>query len=588
VWCAASTVDDFGIPYYLPKVGMTPLETVYGVDGYGNCIDFTGVNYVKANLGMEQLTKTNCTPKQLAELAEKNKLEAEISAGKDTDGSKATRLAQIYFNEAEQVARTRFGGYGGADNLQYIRMIRDFLFNPLTETSPQDLLAIAVALRIYIQIGDPREVAERLRVTAGILKKENAALQAFAKSCANSATLIGCLGRPSAKQGTVAALYASGLADTWDTMPFTTPWEAFWNNGFWDVFGAVSFGQLFKGLFTGLARRGVAGAAGALDDLARGAGRNGGRQTALGRAWAKNCKNSFSGDTKVWVVPTATNQTVKSGVRKAQGQFSKLATRAVKAGKNATKTAAIAVAISSLTVGRKVLAYNEATDSQGVYTVTQVRNHEKPIYELKVQGLESKAKPETINVTAEHPFFVSKFVDAKPRPKAEGHEDLSSHWVGTKDLKSGDVLKRSSGLGRVLEVKLTERSARVYNFTVNEAHTYFVGEGQWLVHNGPGKAACGFDWDHIFDRHSDFGRTAQQRTTGSVFEGLSEEQIRARVRAAWGERQLLETQTDFATGVVRQKYQGIDPVSGQVVEMWFNKTTGVVETAYPALFPKVK
>jgi filamentous hemagglutinin len=27
------------------------------------------------------------------------------------------------------------------------------------------------------------------------------------------------------------------------------------------------------------------------------------------------------------------------------------------------------------------------------------------------------------------------------------------------------------------------RVERVYNFTVDEAHTYFVGDGQWLVHN---------------------------------------------------------------------------------------------------------
>jgi uncharacterized protein (DUF1015 family) len=35
----------------------------------------------------------------------------------------------------------------------------------------------------------------------------------------------------------------------------------------------------------------------------------------------------------------------------------------------------------------------------------------------------------------------------------------------------------------LLEVKATNRLARVYNFMVDEARTYFVGGGQWLVHN---------------------------------------------------------------------------------------------------------
>jgi hypothetical protein len=37
----------------------------------------------------------------------------------------------------------------------------------------------------------------------------------------------------------------------------------------------------------------------------------------------------------------------------------------------------------------------------------------------------------------------------------------------------------------VLDVRATARAERVYNFTVDQAHTYFVGDSKWLVHNCP-------------------------------------------------------------------------------------------------------
>ncbi len=144
--------------------------------------------------------------------------------------------------------------------------------------------------------------------------------------------------------------------------------------------------------------------------------------------------------------------------------------------KKVGKTILTAVAISSLQIGDKVLAYDESSDSKGTYEITDVRSHEKPVYGLK---LETNSKQlEVIETTAEHPFFVQKFGNKTPRPKAEGHENLSSHWVGTKDLVKGDVLRRSSGEGRVLEVKCTARVEVVWNISVQGAGTYFVGDGQ--------------------------------------------------------------------------------------------------------------
>lgn len=98
-----------------------------------------------------------------------------------------------------------------------------------------------------------------------------------------------------------------------------------------------------------------------------------------------------------------------------------------------------------------------------------------------------------------------------------------------------------------------------------------------------GPAARSFDWGHIFDRHWEFGDIARRRieagNTRGIFHGLSQAQIRARVRAAWRNRTRMETQL---TGEeVRIRFRGVDPESGQTVEFWYLQNTRTVQTAYP-------
>jgi hypothetical protein len=109
-----------------------------------------------------------------------------------------------------------------------------------------------------------------------------------------------------------------------------------------------------------------------------------------------------------------------------------------------------------------------------------------------------------------------------------------------------------------------------------------IGGGAEEVPGGfRGPAAKGYDWEHIFENHAPWGGVAQQRTSGTIFEGLSASQIMARVKSAWRYRELVQTQVGGATGIIQQRYRGVDPLSGQVIEFWFNKTTGVVRSAYP-------
>jgi hypothetical protein len=57
-------------------------------------------------------------------------------------------------------------------------------------------------------------------------------------------------------------------------------------------------------------------------------------------------------------------------------------------------------------------------------------------------------------------------------------------WVKAKELKVGDSIRKANGSsGKVKAIKIEQSTQEMYNLTVDQAHTYFVGEGQWLVHN---------------------------------------------------------------------------------------------------------
>ena len=89
-----------------------------------------------------------------------------------------------------------------------------------------------------------------------------------------------------------------------------------------------------------------------------------------------------------------------------------------------------------------------------------------------------------------------------------------------------------------------------------------------------------FDWEHIFERHSENGIVAQLSGTKTVFIELTEVQIRSLVKSAWRKRKRVKSQYG-PLGLERIKYRGIDPKSDLSVEFWYNTKTRIVETAYP-------
>jgi len=118
-------------------------------------------------------------------------------------------------------------------------------------------------------------------------------------------------------------------------------------------------------------------------------------------------------------------------------------------------------AIATLKVGDRVLAYNTTLGVNGYYTVTAVLAHNDPIIEyLMIDG-------EKIDTTPEHPFYTLVF-----------------GWLHAGELQAGiHVRKANGGYGTVQAVQLVRRTQPMYNLTVAQAHTFFVGEQQWLVHN---------------------------------------------------------------------------------------------------------
>ncbi len=119
------------------------------------------------------------------------------------------------------------------------------------------------------------------------------------------------------------------------------------------------------------------------------------------------------------------------------------------------------VSIVSLVIGDNVLAYNETTGETEFLPVTTLWVHEDPVIVfLVVAG-------ELVKTTPDHPFYTA-----------------AGEWVLAGDLHIGDQIRRAEGsYGTVETIEFVYQPQLMYNLTVAEAHTFFVGEQQWLVHN---------------------------------------------------------------------------------------------------------
>lgn len=117
--------------------------------------------------------------------------------------------------------------------------------------------------------------------------------------------------------------------------------------------------------------------------------------------------------------------------------------------------------IEEILVGDSVWAYNDTTKFLEKKKVinTFTRNW-SAIYKIDIEGL-------TIEATGEHPFFI------------EGR------WINAELLKVGDLLTVYDGsIRRINGIDYIKGDFKVYNFTVEGFHTYYVSKYNVLVHNG--------------------------------------------------------------------------------------------------------
>jgi acyl carrier protein len=118
--------------------------------------------------------------------------------------------------------------------------------------------------------------------------------------------------------------------------------------------------------------------------------------------------------------------------------------------------------IENIKVDDIVYSYNIEKDKVELNKVANTLNREtQGIYEIT-------AGKETINVTAEHPFYV-----------------IDKGWIKAKDLQVGNNLK-SSDSKLVIEisyVKALSETVTVYNIEVDGNHNYFITGSTILVHN---------------------------------------------------------------------------------------------------------
>lgn len=122
------------------------------------------------------------------------------------------------------------------------------------------------------------------------------------------------------------------------------------------------------------------------------------------------------------------------------------------------------LSIEDIEVGMNVYSYNEKNNSVSENKVVDIFS--KDVNET----IEIVIDDEVIVTTSEHPFYLPKY----------------SGWVPAKNLKIGyELLDINNNLVIIDDVRFISHNIpiTVYNFTVENDHTYYVGDDSILVHN---------------------------------------------------------------------------------------------------------
>ncbi|MFT9078467.1 polymorphic toxin-type HINT domain-containing protein, partial [Ethanoligenens sp.] len=121
------------------------------------------------------------------------------------------------------------------------------------------------------------------------------------------------------------------------------------------------------------------------------------------------------------------------------------------------------VPIETIKAGDMVYSENPETGEKGLKRVVQTFEHDvTQLVHVFVDGQE-------IKTTDEHPFWGG-----------------GKGWTGASHLKHGDVLKLENGKTvtvQKIQIEHLQTPVKVYNFEVEDWHTYYVSNDSILVHN---------------------------------------------------------------------------------------------------------
>jgi hypothetical protein len=176
-------------------------------------------------------------------------------------------------------------------------------------------------------------------------------------------------------------------------------------------------------------------------------------------------------------------------------------------------------------------------------------------------------------------------------------------WVPLAELADGETLQGLDGLAVVLSVSLSRVSQPVYNIEVHGEHVYQVGELGVVVHNvsRSGWGAVGWvkklkapntglkagqrvnlpawkkikiDMDEVTSGHMKGGKRLAPGNKKDLFpEGMTEKQVEKAIRDAYRNGEVIRSQGERV--LIRGNW------GAGYIEMWVNKTTKMIETAYP-------
>ncbi len=119
------------------------------------------------------------------------------------------------------------------------------------------------------------------------------------------------------------------------------------------------------------------------------------------------------------------------------------------------------VEIKDIKVGDFVWAYNENNAKKELKEVTHIIQYTRDTLFLINIGRE------LIKATSDHPFYIGR------------------KWIKVRNLHVGDSVTSDTGhRAPITKIEFVREKYTVYNFTVDEFHTYFISNQNILVHNG--------------------------------------------------------------------------------------------------------